>query len=303
VKTLRDGHAIEVTMHRADEIETIPDLRGFDRILLQKKLIGSSRRRTIFGSGKPVLYDIDDAIWEPHRRRHSWVTRWRTNHRLGVIAGRASRCLVANKFIEEGLRKHSARVSIVPMALDESIWQRRVDADPHTIRLGWSGAPLNLHYLEVLEPVLERVLKTFPNARLTVFSGARPKFRRIDCEFISFEAGGEPEAVRRFDVGLLPLPNDRFAAGKSPIKALQYMATGIPTVADRLAGTEEIFRTGGALLARTEEDWEKHLRTLVNSAAERARLGDAARARFETHHALTKTARDLAGHLAESPRA
>src|SRR5262249_6782271 len=93
VDIFREEHAMDLTMHRADEIETAPDFRGFDRILLQKKLLGASRRRKIFSAGKPVIFDIDDAIWEPHRRKHSWVTRWRTNQRLGAIARAASRCL------------------------------------------------------------------------------------------------------------------------------------------------------------------------------------------------------------------
>jgi Glycosyl transferases group 1 len=302
VEILRRAHGIELAMHRADQLETAPDLRTFDRILLQKKLLGSRRRRTLFGAGPPVLYDIDDAIWEPHRRKHAWVTRWRTNHRLGAISRRASLCLVSNEYLALGLRRHTDKVAVLPMALDETIWTRREAGDPHTIRLGWAGAPVNLHYLEALEPVLEPVLKEFPNARVVVFSGARPRFRHIDCEYLPYEAGSEPAAVRRFDVGLLPLPRDSFAAGKSPIKALQYMASGVPTIADAVAGTEEIFREGGALLAQTPQEWAAHLRVLVDSSNERARLGGSARARFEARHALTETAREFARYLAE-PRA
>ncbi len=299
VEILRRDHGIELTMHRADDLAKAPDLRAFDRILLQKKLLRGSGRRDVFGAGRPVLYDIDDAIWEPHRRQHAWITRWRTNHRLGAIARRANLCLVSNEHLAQGLRRHTSKVAILPMALDESVWTPRSVTDPHTIRLGWSGAPGNLHYLEALETALEAVLQDFPNARVVVFSGARPKFRRIDCEYVPYETGGEAAAVRRFDVGLLPLPRDSFAAGKSPIKALQYMASGVPTIADAVAGTEEIFREGGALLAQGPPDWEKHLRVLVASADERARLGASARAQFEARHALTKTARQLARHLSD----
>jgi glycosyltransferase involved in cell wall biosynthesis len=179
------------------------------------------------------------------------------------------------------------------------VWTGRTIADPHAIRLGWAGAPGNLHYLEALEPMIEPVLKDFPEARVVVFSGARPKFRRIDCEFVPYEAGREAEAVRRFDVGLLPLPRDPFAVGKSPIKALQYMASGIPTVADAVAGTEEIFREGGALLARTPAEWENHLRTLTASADARAQHGKLARAQFEANHSLSKTAPQLARFLSD----
>src|SRR4029077_17830739 len=127
-------------------------------------------------AGPLMVYDVDDAIWDAHLRKHSWLTRWRTNHRLGAIARRASVCLVSNENLGQGLRRDTARVAILPMALDESVWTPRGLSDPHTLRLGWSGAPGNLHYLEALETALEAVLKDFPNARLVVFSGARPKF-------------------------------------------------------------------------------------------------------------------------------
>ena len=103
VEILRSDHGIELTMHRADDLAKAPDLRAFDRILLQKKLLRAGDRRNVFGAGRPVLYDIDDAIWEPHRREHAWITRWRTNHRLGAIARRANLCLVSNEHLAQGL--------------------------------------------------------------------------------------------------------------------------------------------------------------------------------------------------------
>lgn len=296
---LRKDHGIELVMHRADAFESAPDPRGFDRVLVQKKLLRGSERRAVLGAGRPVLYDLDDAIWHPHGREHAWWTRWRTNRRLAALARGASLCLASNEYLAAGLRPFSAKVRILPMALDELIWTPREATSGGGIRLGWAGAPVNLPYLEAIEPELDQVLREFPEARVTVFSGGRPKFKRIDFDFLPYEAGREAQVVRSFDIGLLPLPRDPFAAGKSPIKALQYMASGVPTIADAVAGTEEIFAGGGALLVRELGDWSTHLRGLLGSAAQRECLGAAARARFVANHTRSENAQRLAGFLSD----
>ena len=91
--------------------------------------------------------------------------------------------------------------------------------------------------------------------------------------------------VRRFDIGLLPLERSAFAAAKSPIKGLQYMASGIPTVATPLAATRELFGdSGGALFAEDVEDWERAIGALIARPEERQTRGAAARRFFEAHH-------------------
>ena len=92
--------------------------------------------------------------------------------------------------------------------------------------------------------------------------------------------------VRTFDIGLLPLPDNAFAAGKSPIKALQYAACGIPCVASPVGATCEIVRDGATgLTATTTKEWEQALLRLTDDAALRRQLGSAARALFLQNHA------------------
>jgi len=40
----------------------------------------------------------------------------------------------------------------------------------------------------------------------------------------------EVPELDRFDIGVMPLPDEEWARGKCALKALQYMALGIPTV-------------------------------------------------------------------------
>src|SRR5690606_3788648 len=89
--------------------------------------------------------------------------------------------------------------------------------------------------------------------------------------------------------GLLPLPDNAFAAGKSPIKALQYAACRIPCIGSPIGATKEILRDGETGLAALDpESWQKSLLRLIDSENERRRLGDAARQNFLANHSRTQ---------------
>ncbi|NDA65646.1 MAG: glycosyltransferase, partial [Verrucomicrobia bacterium] len=275
----------------ADAFTAWETLGDYDGVIVQKKLFGALRVRALRARARRLVYDIDDAIWLPHRRRHHWLTRWRTNGRLQRIAAAADLCLPANGVLAEHLRPWVRRLEVFPMALDASQWRPQPRPDDGTVRLGWSGAPGNLRYLEALEPALATLLERHPQARLVVLCGERPRFTRLAFEHVRWQPGAEPAVVMSFDIGLLPLEESLFAAGKSPIKGLQYLACGLPVVATPLAATRELFAgSDAASFAAQPAVWVAELTALVTDAELRQRRGAAGRAHFEARYALARQA-------------
>lgn len=269
----------------------------YDAVLVQKKLLPAGRVRWLGRRARCLIYDADDAVWEPHGRPHHWLTRWRTRLRARKISETATICVAANRILAGALRQWNSRVEILPMALNESIWpQKPAPAEGNCpVRIGWSGAPVNLAYLEAIEPALLAVQKRNPNARFAVFSGRKPAFRELVFDFLPFKPGTESEVIRNFDIGLLPLPEGKFSEAKSPIKGLQYMASGTPTVASPRGATRELFADGsGAQFAETESDWVKALDQLVRDPASRREMGRRARAQFLQAHSIATMAPRLA---------
>ena len=262
-----------------------------DTVLVQKKLFPAHQVRTLRKHAKRLLFDIDDATWHPHGRKHSWWTRWRTNRRLRSIVRAADMSLVANQYIAEHLNALGGKTQVLPMALKAEDWPPSKSSQSPRVRMGWSGAPVNLRYLEALEPVLAQVMREHPEAELAVFCGKQPSFSTsLPYLHLPWRQGGEPEAVKTFHIGLLPLPVDAFSQGKSPIKALQYMAAGIPTVATPQAGALELDRESGAIaFAKTPAEWHTGLTSLVTDTPKREALGRHARAAFEAHYSTTST--------------
>ena len=178
------------------------------------------------------------------------------------------------------------------MALDGDRWRPKSSDPAAPLRIGWAGAPVNLPYLEAIEPALLKIQQANPQIEIRVFCGRQPGFKAgIKFTFCPFQPGQESSVVNSFDIGLLPLPDTDFADGKSPIKGLQYLATGIPSVVSPRGATREMFREGEtALFARTQDEWFQALQTLVSNPEMRHQMGRQSRLHFDANYALQRTA-------------
>lgn len=298
VPLLRDL-GIQLDCKPADELDRIPNFSGYDGILLQKKLYSWSRRRRLAKSGLPVIFDIDDATWHPLEKAHHLITRWRTAHRLKSSVALAQLALPANEFIAQHLRRYHSRVEVLPMTLKLSDWQPAVPTKSPVV-LGWAGAPGNHFQLRSIDSALCSLKRAMPEVIVRVFSGTRPQIA-TEIDFVPFDLQKQTQVLHSFTIGLLPLPDRPFNHGKSPIKALQYMAAGIPCVAAALSGTVELLgeENAGALYASNESEWTQNLLQLAQAPPLCRQMGEQARARFEKHFTTESGAHKIAAYMRE----
>lgn len=298
VEPLREmGIVIEPTPANAfQDWHKVPD---YDAVLVQKKLFASGKVKRLRGQTPRLIYDVDDAIWHPHGKEHSYFTNLRNGWRLKAIARAADLCIAANSVLAEHLRGLTSKVTLLPLALDGERWRPGGKRTPSgMVRVGWAGHPVNLPYLEGIESALTQAQTDNPDAEFAFFCGKQPDFRKLKYRHIRFQPDAEIEAIRQFDIGILPLPQGPFAAGKSPVKGLQYMACGIPTIVTPVGATRDMFREGEtALFASTADEWQHAITRLVRDRDLRVRMGKQARKAFEQASELRQTAPLLARML------
>jgi glycosyltransferase involved in cell wall biosynthesis len=81
-----------------------------------------------------------------------------------------------------------------------------------------------------------------------------------------------------YDIMLAPLRAHPFNRSKSPLRVLEAAMLGIPVVASDYGPYAEFVQHGETgLLAKSEHEWGKHLRALVEDEAMRTEMGAAAR--------------------------
>lgn len=295
-----ENRGINLSIIPADEFREWEKIRSYDLVIIQKRLFSTFKVRKIRKLAGKLIYDIDDAIWEPHGREHHWFTRWRTNRRLKYVVGQADLCICANRYIENHISPLAKRCEIIPMSLDETKWtlEEKFRAQKYVVNIGWIGSPSNLPFFTAIEPALFEIQRRHRNVEFTVFSGERPRLRQLQIKYVPFDPEKEIEIVSGFDIGLLPLDTSPFANGKSPIKALKYMACGVPCVATPTSSVLEIFKEKDcALFARNDEEWINSIELLINSPEKRDAIGKRARSEFEKRFTLSKNGEILADLL------
>lgn len=143
--------------------------------------------------------------------------------------------------------------------------------------IGWTGTFSSKIYLDMLSDVFCRLAErvTF---RLKIISNFDYVLPGVDLEVVRWTAEREVAELQTFDIGVYPLPIDEWVLGKSGLKAIQYMAFGLPCVATEVGTTPMLITDGvNGRLVRAENEWLDTLEELVRDSDLRRRLGVQAR--------------------------
>lgn len=158
---------------------------------------------------------------------------------------------------------------------------RFVPATPYSndqpVTIGWTGSFSTQPMLDLLRETFQELARRVP-FKLKVIGNFHYELPGVDLEVVQWTAEREVEDLKSFDIGVYPLPVDDYVLGKSGLKAIQYMAFGLPTVATEVGTTPLLITSGeNGLLVKTKEEWLEALETLIRDPDLRRRLGTAAR--------------------------
>jgi len=242
--------------------------------------------RALAAKGIPIVYDFDDAIFLPDMSDANRAFKWlKWARKTGVICGLSSHVMVGNRYLQEYALAHTDRVSIVPTTIDTDAYTMKPDVDiPKTPVVGWSGSLTTLKHLRHVEPMLQALARTV-RFTLKVVGSPDVSMGGIAVESKAWSARSEIDDLRSFDVGIMPLPDDPWSRGKCGLKALQYLAVGVPTVVSPVGVNREIIEDGtNGFVAATERQWVEKLTLLLADRALRARVAREGRRTVEERY-------------------
>ncbi|MBX3464993.1 MAG: glycosyltransferase [Planctomycetes bacterium] len=264
-------------------------LAGRGVVFLQRDLValpGSRLEHELPRHNRHVVFDFDDAIFVRPPWSPGGVGIDQALHdKIAGICALSTSVVAANEHLAAFARRHTRDVHVVPTTLCTDEF-RPPPAPPHQARpvVGWVGTSGNLHYLRRLGPALRR-LATERDFVLRVICNRVPAAQLDglphDLEFLEWRAADEVARIQQFDVGIMPLEDDAWAAGKAAFKLVQYMACGVPFVASPVGANPA---TGGphgdcGLYAADGEAWCEQLAALLDERDRRHRLGQRGRER------------------------
>jgi glycosyltransferase involved in cell wall biosynthesis len=248
----------------------------------------------------PYVLDFDDAWSLRYERSGSRLIRYLLGRKFSALLQGAALTITGNEYLYEWAKREGAQtILLLPTVIDLEHYE--VAPEPEgAFTVCWVGTPLTAKYLQNIAAPLQALAAEAP-LRLLIIGAPETEIEGVACEHADWDETTEAADIARCHAGIMPLPDDEWARGKSGYKLIQYMAMGRPAVASPVGANRGIVEDGrSGFLAADNAEWFTALRRLRDDAALRAAMGAAARARVEQDFCLQVTAPVLINALKEA---
>jgi glycosyltransferase involved in cell wall biosynthesis len=256
--------------------------RQVDVLYLYRVPVPGWAARILRRGRSKVLFDFDDALDEGDTEPGLFGRLRRRALRRGIenAIATARTTIASNRRNADAAAALGGSVVVVPTCVDVTRYpfRDRAETPGDGVVVGWVGTPSTAPYLCAIEEVLASLREIIP-FRLRLIGAGRNPFRRVEADLRPWSLEREVDEISAFDVGLMPMPDTPWTSGKAALKALQYGASGAPTVASRTESNLEILGPGGGVLfATTPDEWATAVRSLLESPGLRSEIGRRGRA-------------------------
>jgi glycosyltransferase involved in cell wall biosynthesis len=253
----------------------------------------------------PLVLDLDDATYVAYDSpTYGRLARWlKWPGKTNKLIDMATAVTCGNRVVAEYVERRGGRTWLVPTVVDLELFTPRVNQErPRVPVVGWIGSHSTFPYLQSLAPVLQELaLEEQFRLKIVGSGGAEGSFPGVDVEYAPWELDREVADFQSIDIGLYPLSGGSWSSGKSGLKAIQYMAVGVPYVASPIGAAGEIGEEGTThFAARTSTEWHQALRRLLADSRLRNQMGLAGREHVVQHYPLDRVADVLARAFMEA---
>ena len=286
----QSGHALEKVAavlknmnRRRTELDAV---RDFDLVYVFREaaLLGPAWfERKIARSGVPMIFDFDDAVFVAYRSpSNGYLSYLKFPQKTGEICRRSAHVMAGNQYLADYASEFDKNVTIIPTTIDtEKYREINHKHETEVVTIGWSGSFSTVQHLDTIREVLQDLAKD-EKFKLRVIGTPEYKLEGVDVEALQWKADTEIADLGQIDIGLMPLPDENWSKGKCGLKALQYMALGIPTICSPVGVNSTIIQDGeNGFIAGTKAEWIAKLKSLLHSAELRQRIGSAGRKTVE----------------------
>jgi glycosyltransferase involved in cell wall biosynthesis len=261
-------------------------LSSYDAVVLQKRLVSRVELFVLRSRSQRLIYDVDDAVmYDSNGDDH-----FRRRRRFAAMARAANLVVCGNQFLADEASRHTDRILVVPTCINTETYRpglRTAHADGLTI--GWTGSRSTNTYLnDIFHPLSQ----LHAPVHLKIISDTVDGFDfsqlgHVPHNFVPWTPKAEIAEAATFDIGLMPLPDNRWTQGKCGFKALQYMALGIPAVCSPVGVNRDIVHDGvDGFFATSLQDWFPIVSRLLKDPFLREAIGRAGRRRVEEAFSL-----------------
>jgi glycosyltransferase involved in cell wall biosynthesis len=266
-------------------------LRQADAVIVQRRMLPRWQFALVRRGARRLLFDFDDAVFLRDSYARRGLHSVRRLHRFQRMVAAADAVVAGNPFLQTQARRWCAveKIRVVPTCVDPA----RYPLAEHRCTLAggaqlvWIGSASTLRGLVAIKPLLEELGERLPGLQLKVICDRFPELTHLPVLRRAWSEVAEAEELAGADIGISYVPDDLWSLGKCGLKVLQYMAAGLPVVANPVGVQADLVRHGETgYLAETPEDWLEAVARLGDDPALRRRLGRAGRRLLEREYGV-----------------
>jgi glycosyltransferase involved in cell wall biosynthesis len=265
---------------------------GADTMLIQRKLFPAWQLNLLRRKVRRLIYDFDDSIFvrsSYNPRGHDCPKRFAQFRHMVQVADVV---IAGNEYLRDQATAVTdpAKVHLIPTCIDV----RRYPLAAHhseRVKLAWIGSSSTLRGLEKIRDLLERLGNGSRQLQLKVICDRSLALSQLPVEFRSWHETTETADLADADIGISWLPDDAWSDGKCGLKVLQYMAAGLPVVANPVGMQKKLVHPGETgFLAETPDEWQDAIHRLARDPDLRRRMGLAGRRAVEAQYQVSRGA-------------
>ena len=271
--------------------------RRFDLLWIEKELfpwLPSWCEMLITRLGVPYIVDYDDALFHRYDTHSNRLVRKIFGNKIDAVMRNAALVTAGNEYLMTRAKKAGAkRVEYLPTVVDMERYSVMDNVENSVFTIGWIGSPTTVKYLEMIRSVLLEWCQK-DNSRLVIIGADSFELDGIRVEHHPWLLNSEVSEIQRFDIGIMPLPDNLWERGKCGYKLIQYMACGKPVIASRVGVNLKIVEHGiNGFLAGSKKEWIEALDFLYTDFECRDAMGKKGRKKVGKHYCVQVMAPQL----------
>lgn len=239
---------------------------------------------------KPLIVDMDDdytAVDDLHPKREYFKETAIANIVHHELFKAATAMTVSTEPLQKVYQRFNPNVHVLHNYNDVNDWKHApVKRSDGRIVLGWAGSQTHEADFHIIEPVIRALWEKYGEKIVFAICGGLPPHLTDGLPKGSYAVFSGTRTMRDyherlaswgFDIGLAPLKESAFNDGKGHGKWMEYAMYKIPTLASNFGPYKRVIQDGvTGLLAETTDEWVDKLSRLVDDAALRQQIGQAA---------------------------
>lgn len=237
---------------------------------------------------KKIIYDFDDAIWIPnYSEANSFFSFLKGYSNVKHICKWVYKISCGNEYLCDYARQFNKNVVYNPTTIDTENYHNKIkNQDTENFVIGWTGSHSTIRYIEEVIPVLSELEEKY-TFQFMVISDLKPTYNLKSLVYHKWNKHSEIEDLLKFNIGIMPLKDDKWANGKCGFKALQYMALGIPALVSPVGvNTRIVDNKINGFICTSPEDWKNAIEAIMKDKSLNKEIAKNTRIKIENHYSV-----------------